>query len=82
MICEVFEYPARGKDVSVQLLELHQGTEPAVDYAIKFCTLAAQSGWNDIALSAVFREGLNPGLQAEIACRETVPIHLHSHQIR
>lgn len=29
LICEVFEYLAGGKDVSVQLLELHQGSEPA-----------------------------------------------------
>ncbi|KAK3549516.1 hypothetical protein QTP86_002488 [Hemibagrus guttatus] len=49
-----------GKDVSVQLLELHQGSDTAADYAIKFRTLAAQSGWNDAALLAVFREGLNP----------------------
>ncbi|KAK3556040.1 hypothetical protein QTP70_001859 [Hemibagrus guttatus] len=30
---------------------------------------AAQSGWNDVALWAVFRAGLNPALQAELACR-------------
>ncbi|KAK3568300.1 hypothetical protein QTP86_003140 [Hemibagrus guttatus] len=45
-----------------------QGSETAADYAIRFRTLAAQSGWNDAALWAVFRAGLNPGLQAELAC--------------
>ncbi|KAK3569961.1 hypothetical protein QTP86_007788 [Hemibagrus guttatus] len=68
---EVYEYPGGGKDISVQLLELRQGTDTAADYAIKFRTLAAQSGWNDIALLAVFWEGLRPSLQAELACHST-----------
>ncbi|KAK3519391.1 hypothetical protein QTP70_026953, partial [Hemibagrus guttatus] len=38
--------------------------------AIKFRTLATQSGWNDAALWAVFRKGLSPVLQTELACRE------------
>ncbi|KAK3559672.1 hypothetical protein QTP86_013919, partial [Hemibagrus guttatus] len=68
MIREVFEYPAGGKDISLQLMELHQGSETAADYAIRFRTLATQSGWNDTALWAVFHAGLNPSLQAELAC--------------
>ncbi|KAK3548121.1 hypothetical protein QTP70_004879 [Hemibagrus guttatus] len=71
VIREVFEYPARGRDISVQLMELRQGTDTAADYAIKFRTLAAQSGWNEIALLAVFWEGLQPTLQAELACHST-----------
>ncbi|KAK3545501.1 hypothetical protein QTP70_007733 [Hemibagrus guttatus] len=39
-----------------------------LDYAIRFRTLAAQSGWNDAALWAVFRAGLHPALQSELAC--------------
>ncbi|KAK3556520.1 hypothetical protein QTP70_008292 [Hemibagrus guttatus] len=69
MIHEVFEYPAGGKDISVQLMELRQGSDTAADYAIRFRTLAAQSGWNDVSLWAVFRSGLNPELQRELACR-------------
>ncbi|KAK3534427.1 hypothetical protein QTP86_015226, partial [Hemibagrus guttatus] len=34
MIKEVFEYPAGGKDISVRLMELRQGSEAAADYAI------------------------------------------------
>ncbi|KAK3517701.1 hypothetical protein QTP70_015679 [Hemibagrus guttatus] len=49
-------------------MELRQGSEAAADYAIRFCTLAVQSGWNDAALWAVFRAGLNPALQEELAC--------------
>ncbi|KAK3507731.1 hypothetical protein QTP70_034832 [Hemibagrus guttatus] len=70
MIREVFEYPAGGKDISLQLMELRQGSDSAADNAIKFRTLVAQSGWNEAALWAVFREGLNPGLRPELACRE------------
>ncbi|KAK3553613.1 hypothetical protein QTP70_006055 [Hemibagrus guttatus] len=70
MIKGVFEYPAGGKDISVRLMELRQGSEAAADYAIRFRTLAAQSGWNDAALWAVFRAGLHPALQSELACHE------------
>ncbi len=39
-ICEVFEYPAGGRAVSLQLLQLRQGNRTAADYAIEFRTLA------------------------------------------
>lgn len=69
-IKEVFEYPAGGRHISVQLLHLRQGKLCAADYAVQFRTLAAQSGWNDVALKSVFGEGLNPTLQAELATRD------------
>lgn len=40
-----------------------------VDYTIEFRMLAAQSGWNDVALKAVFKKGLNVKLQAKLACK-------------
>lgn len=70
LIREVFEYLAGGKDISVQLFELHQKLDTAADFAIKFRKLAAQSGWNKTALIAVFHESLNPDLKAKMACRE------------
>ncbi|KAK3559560.1 hypothetical protein QTP86_013725 [Hemibagrus guttatus] len=88
MIREVFQYPAGGKDVSLQLMELRQGFDSVADYAIKFRTLAAQSGWNEAALWAVFRGGLNPTLQTELTCRKeatsltqfvAMAIHLDNH---
>ncbi|KAK3556472.1 hypothetical protein QTP70_008336 [Hemibagrus guttatus] len=66
---DVFEYPAGGKDVSTRLLQLSQGSRLAAEYAIEFRTLAAQSGWNDVALKAVFQRSLNIELQAELACK-------------
>ncbi|KAK3568081.1 hypothetical protein QTP86_030309 [Hemibagrus guttatus] len=68
MIQEVFEYPVGGKDISLQLMELRQGSDTAADYAIRFRTLAAQSGWYDASLWAVFSARLNPELQTELAC--------------
>ncbi|KAK3526426.1 hypothetical protein QTP70_025456 [Hemibagrus guttatus] len=67
-IREVFEHPAGGKDISVQLMEIRQGSDSAADYAIRFRTLAAQSEWNNAALWAMFHAGLNPALQTELAC--------------
>lgn len=73
-IKEVFEYPARGKDVLVQLLELRQGSDSATDYTIKLShwrlNLAAQSGWNAPSLMAFFCKGLNADLKADMACKE------------
>ncbi|XP_058627659.1 uncharacterized protein LOC131537949 [Onychostoma macrolepis] len=66
---DVFEYPAEGKDISTQLLHVSQGNRTAADYAIEFRTLAAQSGWNDISLKAVFRQSLDLDLQTELACK-------------
>ncbi len=66
---DVFEHPAGGRDVSTQLLQLSQGRQSAADYAIEIRTLAAQSGWNDFALKAVFQRSLNVELQAELACK-------------
>lgn len=70
LIWEVFECPAGGRDISIQLLQLRQGSDAAADYAVKFCILATQSGWNDTSLCAVFREGLHPTLQAELTPRD------------
>ncbi|KAK3505628.1 hypothetical protein QTP70_021025, partial [Hemibagrus guttatus] len=51
-------------------MELCQGFDLVADYAIKFRTLVAQSGWNEAALWVVFRGALNPALQTELACCE------------
>ena len=41
-----------------QLSGLRQGRESVCDYAVRFRTLAAESGWNDTALYDVFLKGL------------------------
>ncbi len=66
---EVFEYPHGGRDVLTQLINLTQGNRTAAEFAIEFRTLAAQSGWNDVALKATFHKSLNCDLQTELACK-------------
>ncbi|KAL0172866.1 hypothetical protein M9458_033177 [Cirrhinus mrigala] len=68
-IREVFQYPAGGRDISTQLINITQGNRTAAEYAVEFRTLAAQSGWNEIALKAIFYNSLNAELQTELACR-------------
>ncbi|KAI2665737.1 Retrotransposon-like protein 1 [Labeo rohita] len=68
-IQEVFEYPAGGRDISTQLIHAKQGNRTAAEYAIEFCTLVAQSGWNDVSLKAIFYNSLHIDLQTELACR-------------
>lgn len=69
-IQDIFQYPLGGNNVSVQLLQLSQGTDSAAEYAVKFCSLSVETGWNDPALKAIFCKGLNPSLQAELTCRD------------
>ncbi len=66
---EVFKYPHGGRDVSTQLINLTQGNSTAAEFAIEFRMLAAQSGWNDVALKAKFQKSLNCDLQTEQACK-------------
>ncbi|KAL0170290.1 hypothetical protein M9458_034886, partial [Cirrhinus mrigala] len=68
-IQEVFKYPCPLRDISTQLIHAKQGNHTAAEYAIEFRTLAAQSGWNDVSLKAIFYNSLNIDLQTELACR-------------
>lgn len=67
-IREVFEYPAGGRDVSTQITNITQGNRTTAEHAVEFGMLAAQSGWNDVALKAIFYNSLNAELQTELAC--------------
>ncbi|KAL6460385.1 hypothetical protein MHYP_G00303510 [Metynnis hypsauchen] len=65
-----FHNPRGGREAAPRLLALSQGTGSVADYAIEFRTLAAESGWNEEALMAVFQQGLNGRLKDELATRE------------
>ncbi len=56
-------------------MTLRQGGRSVTDYAIQFKTLAASCDWNEGALRAMFREGLNFEIQDEIATHE-LPLDL------
>ncbi|KAL0172961.1 hypothetical protein M9458_033272 [Cirrhinus mrigala] len=64
----VFGKPIEDSSVCDALLHLRQGKMSVQEYALKFRTLAASSGWNERALITVFRNGLNPTLRLQLAC--------------
>lgn len=64
----MFEHPAEGKEPGELLLSLRQGGSSAADYTLSFCTLAAQTSWEDGPLKLLYCKGLNTDLQAELAC--------------
>uniref|UniRef100_A0A3B1JYM9 Gypsy retrotransposon integrase-like protein 1 n=1 Tax=Astyanax mexicanus TaxID=7994 RepID=A0A3B1JYM9_ASTMX len=66
----VFDHSRYGQSNGELLLALKQGQKPVASYALEFRTLAAGSGWNNAALINVFRCGLNPDVQRELACRD------------
>ncbi|KAL0168697.1 hypothetical protein M9458_036919, partial [Cirrhinus mrigala] len=69
LLREVFEYPAGGRDISTQIINIKQGHRTAAEFTIEFRMLAAQSGWNDVSLKDMFYNSLHPDLQTELACR-------------
>lgn len=38
-LCEIFEYPVGGQNISTQLLKVLQGSRTAAEYAVEFRTL-------------------------------------------
>lgn len=50
------------------LLKLKQGSDSAAGYSVRFRVMAAGSGWDEPALIAVYRKGLNPEIQIELVC--------------
>lgn len=63
----VFDHSPDGKEVSDKLLSLRQGSRHATEYSLDFRTLTAESGWNNIALRAVY---INKELMKELACQK------------
>ncbi|KAL1246642.1 hypothetical protein QQF64_034443 [Cirrhinus molitorella] len=67
---KVFDRSVAGKEAASQLVRLRQGESSVTDFSIQFRTLAVLCGWNEAALWDVFREGLNPEIQDEIAIHD------------
>lgn len=68
-----FDHPVRGRQAVGQLLDLQQGTDSVSQYAIQFRILAAESGWGDSALQAIFVKGLASDIKDELVLREDSP---------
>ncbi len=66
----IFDHPVKSRQAVGQLLDLQQGSQPVSQYAISFRILAAESGWGDAALRAVFSKGLSEEIKDELAIRD------------
>lgn len=56
---QVFDHAPKTMEVNEWLLSARKGACRAEDYALEFHMLAAESGWNEVALKTVFHQGLN-----------------------
>ncbi|RVE72612.1 hypothetical protein OJAV_G00039140 [Oryzias javanicus] len=61
-----FDPVSTGRDKARELTVIRQGGDSVCDYAIRFRTLAAESGWNSVALYDVFMKGLALRIQEQL----------------
>ncbi len=59
---EAFGDPNPSDTAVTALTHLHQGSETAEDYVMKFNAYKDDTGYNDVALVELFKRGLNAGL--------------------
>lgn len=64
---EVFGRPAGYSSVREQLYHLRQVKMSISDYALRFRTLTAASGWNEHSLVTTYQQRLNPRLRVHLA---------------
>lgn len=67
---KLFDRSAQGDEAAFQLAQLSQGGRSVTDYFVLFRTLAAACTWNEAALRARFRDGLDDYIQDEIATHD------------
>ncbi len=63
----VFGCPSGDSSISDQLYHLQQWSLPIKEYALRFRTLAAASGWNERSLVTSYRQGLEPRLHLQMS---------------
>ncbi|KAI3360673.1 hypothetical protein L3Q82_002536 [Scortum barcoo] len=66
----MFDHSSLAREASRALLGLRQDSRRVIDYAIQFRTLAADSGWNVLAIKDTFVSGLNEGIKDQLAPHE------------
>jgi len=64
---EVFSRSDGEISAGEQLYHLSQGNMSTQEYALRFRSLAAASGWNERSLLITYRLGLNPQLRLQLA---------------
>ncbi|KAL2088058.1 hypothetical protein ACEWY4_016886 [Coilia grayii] len=67
---QVFNDGMTEQRAASRLMSLSQGPRSVSDYAIEFCTLAAETGWEDDTLMTAFYQGLSESVKDEIVNRE------------
>ncbi len=64
---EVFGRPHGDPTASDQLKHLRQGSQPIKEYALRFRTLEAASGWNERSMVTTYRQELEHRLRLQMA---------------
>lgn len=64
--------PSTSRSAATKLLQLHQGGQGAADYTIRFRTLAAESGWGQESLFAIYYNGLSDRIKDELVSWEEI----------
>ena len=67
-----FDHPSGGADAAGRLRSITQGSCSAADYTLEFRTLAADSGWGDVALRSAFCRGLSEDIK-DLIIRDQPP---------
>lgn len=70
---EAFGDPNPRDTAVTALTHLHQGSDTAEDYVMKFNAHKDDTGYNDVALVELFKRGLNAGLLTRIYGRRPLP---------
>lgn len=65
---QLFDHPVKGRQ-AIGYQELHHGRDPVSQYAIRFRIFAAESGWGDSVLQAIFLKGLSNEIKDKLALR-------------
>ncbi len=63
----IFSQPTTEVSVHDELFQLRQADSSIHEYMLRFRTLAASSGWNEVALLSAYRRGLNPALRQQMS---------------
>ncbi|KAI3362617.1 hypothetical protein L3Q82_001622 [Scortum barcoo] len=69
-LSRMFDNTSPVREASRALFNLRQRNRRVMDYAIEFRTLAADSGWNEVAISDAFVSGLNEEIKDHLAPME------------
>ena len=67
---KIFDHVTPGREAARGLLRLTQGDRTVADYAIEFCTIAAESSWNAPSLFNAFYHRLSDRIKDELAARD------------